>query len=214
MRVIAGLNKGRKLIAPKGLAIRPTPDRVREALFSILGEKVVGAAALDLFAGTGALGIEALSRGAAAATFVDYHPQALRTIKINLNNCGFPSLKDRQEPQGVKGQGSGKYAPQVDLVRGEVLKVLPQLAASGRSYQLVLADPPYQTRLGRDILEILVNSQLCCLEGGLIVIEHTDNQSLPEGVQGWSRERLTKYGKTCLSFYSHPPNPGLAKLTP
>jgi 16S rRNA (guanine966-N2)-methyltransferase len=122
MRVIAGRFKGRRLQAPPGLATRPTSDRVREALFSILGERVPGARVLDLFAGSGALGIEALSRGAAAATFVDNAAPAIRTLEANLRELDAEAT----------------------VVRAEVRRFLGGASRGGRQYDLVFLDPPYR----------------------------------------------------------------------
>src|ERR687886_2242896 len=93
MRVVAGTWGGRRLQAPRGDATRPTSDRVREALFSVLGDRVAGARVLDLFAGSGALGIEALSRGAAGATFVESAPAAIRAVRDNLDALGFDGAR-------------------------------------------------------------------------------------------------------------------------
>lgn len=122
MRVVAGIHKGRRLKAPPGA--RPTADRVKEALFSILGTEVPGARVLDLFAGSGALGIEALSRGAASATFVDRDARAVETVRANL--------------------------PEADAVRAEAASFLRDRAAQ---YDLVFLDPPYELapRIGREL---------------------------------------------------------------
>jgi 16S rRNA (guanine966-N2)-methyltransferase len=122
MRVVAGELRGRRLLAPDGTDVRPTGDRVREAVFNALGslEAVVEARVLDLFAGTGALGIEALSRGAAHVTFVEQARPALRTLEANLGALG---LTDRAR-----------------VVRGDALAVLPSLAGP---FDLALVDPPY-----------------------------------------------------------------------
>src|SRR5215212_8363551 len=122
MRVIAGSYKGRRLQAPPGLATRPTSDRVREALFSILGARVESARVLDLFAGSGALGIEALSRGAAAATFVDNAAPAIRALEANLRDVEADAT----------------------VVRAEVRRFLGGASRSARQYDLVFLDPPYQ----------------------------------------------------------------------
>jgi 16S rRNA (guanine(966)-N(2))-methyltransferase RsmD len=122
MRVIAGAYGGRRLQAPPGRATRPTSDRVREALFSILGGRVEGARVLDLFAGSGALGLEALSRGAAAATFVDSSPAALRALRANLAALGA----------------------EAEVVRADALRFLSAPPAEARQYSLVFLDPPYQ----------------------------------------------------------------------
>ncbi len=128
MRVIAGRWGGRRLQAPPGDATRPTSDRVREALFSVLGDRVDGARVLDLFAGSGALGIEALSRGAASATFVDSAPAAIRSLTANLSALGADA----------------------EVRRADVRRFLGAASATGRHYDLVFLDPPYRLagRLG------------------------------------------------------------------
>jgi 16S rRNA (guanine966-N2)-methyltransferase len=130
MRIIAGEYKGRRLVAPPGTATRPTSDRVREALFSILGARVEDADVLDLFAGSGALGIEALSRGAQKATFVDNAPAALTTIRRNL--------------EGVQG---------ATVVRRDARAFLRDARENGRQYDLVFLDPPYRqaASLGQEL---------------------------------------------------------------
>lgn len=122
MRVVAGTHRGRSLRAPKGDQTRPTSDRVREALFSILGETVVDARVLDLFAGSGALGIEAISRGAAAATFVDRSHAATRVIQENLESLGIDG----------------------EVVRLPVSRALACTPVSAHEYDLVFIDPPYR----------------------------------------------------------------------
>jgi 16S rRNA (guanine(966)-N(2))-methyltransferase RsmD len=122
MRVIAGAYGGRRLKAPPGRGTRPTSDRVREALFSILGTRVEDAAVLDLFAGSGALGLEALSRGAASATFVDSAPAALRALRANLETLGA----------------------EAEIVRADALRWLGAARDEARQYSLVFLDPPYQ----------------------------------------------------------------------
>jgi 16S rRNA (guanine966-N2)-methyltransferase len=133
--VIAGQWRGRRLQAPAGAATRPTGDRVREALFSILGERVAGARVLDLFAGSGALGIEALSRGAAEATFVDSAPAAIRAVRANLAALGG----------------------EADVRRADALRFLGGASAAARQYDLVFLDPPYRLagRLGGELTAAL-----------------------------------------------------------
>src|SRR5579864_2332138 len=132
MRVIAGIHGGRELVAPKGRATRPTSDRVREALFSILVD-VRGARVLDLFAGSGALAIEALSRGAAEATLVDSSPAAIAAIRRNLESLGLSA----------------------DVRRQRALPFLEGARADARQYDLVFLDPPYRhaTALERSLSE-------------------------------------------------------------
>jgi 16S rRNA (guanine(966)-N(2))-methyltransferase RsmD len=133
--VIAGRWGGRRLRAPAGAATRPTSDRVREALFAILGERVEGARVLDLYAGSGALGIEALSRGAAEATFVDSAPAAVRAIRANLEALGA----------------------EAEVRRADAGRFLRSASGEGRHYDLVFLDPPYRLaeRLGRELSEAL-----------------------------------------------------------
>lgn len=126
MRIVAGEWGGRRIAAPPGAATRPTSDRVREALFSILGDLVHGARVLDLFAGSGALGLEALSRGASSATFVDSSERALRAVRANAEALGAD----------------------VEARRGEALAALRDAAGAGRLYDLVFLDPPYRRAAG------------------------------------------------------------------
>jgi 16S rRNA (guanine966-N2)-methyltransferase len=135
VRIVAGRWGGRRLTTPQGLAARPTADRVREALFSILGDFVQGARVLDLFAGSGALGLEALSRGAAAATFVDSSEAAVRAVRANLEALGG----------------------EAEVRREDALRFLRASAGKPRHYDLVLLDPPYglAERLGRELSEAL-----------------------------------------------------------
>jgi 16S rRNA (guanine966-N2)-methyltransferase len=120
VRVIAGIHRGRTLVAPRGRATRPTSDRVREALFSILGD-ITGCSVLDLFAGSGALAIEALSRGAADATLVDSSPAAIEAIRRNLDALGIDA----------------------EVVRGDAVRWCEQARRRARQYDLVFLDPPY-----------------------------------------------------------------------
>ncbi len=149
MRVIAGSRKGHKLAAPHGLDTRPTSDRVRENVFNLVGP-VDGARVLDLFAGSGALGIEALSRGATSAVFVERDPDAVRTIERNLDK----------------------------LIHGDAVRAIAQEAIAGAKYDLVLVDPPYgmlteiQPRLARHLPSLLAAD-------GVLVVE-TDSRTEPD----------------------------------
>jgi 16S rRNA (guanine966-N2)-methyltransferase len=179
VRIIAGSRKGHKLSAPPGLDTRPTSDRVRENVFNLIGP-VDGARVLDLFAGSGALGIEALSRGAASAVFVEHDPEALRTIARNL---------DRLRLTGAR------------VVRGDVLRTIAQEAARGAKYDLVLVDPPYgmlieiQPRLARHLPPLLAPD-------GLLVVE-TDARTEPELPLPVRTSR--KYGQTRITLFAAQP---------
>ena len=176
MRVIAGTYKGRRLQAPPGLDTRPTSDRVREALFSILGaRRVEGARVLDLFAGSGALGIEALSRGAAEATFVDSAAPAIRAVGANL------------EAVGAKG----------DVVRSEARRYLGAASRSARQYDLVFLDPPYRlaASLGRELSEALA----AVLAPGAAVVAESDRRTPLEVDLPLEDER--RYGDTLIRIH-------------
>jgi 16S rRNA (guanine966-N2)-methyltransferase len=152
MRVIAGRWRGRRLQAPPGDATRPTSDRVREALFSILGDRVEGARVLDLYAGSGALGIEALSRGAAEATFVDSAPAAIRALRANLDTLGADATVRRQDAR----------------------RHLAAASAAARQYDLVFLDPPYRLarRVGTELSAILP----AVLAPGAAVVAESDRR--------------------------------------
>ena len=175
MRVIAGSRKGHTIAAPRGLDTRPTSDRVRENIFNLVGP-VDGASVLDLYAGSGALGIEALSRGAARAVFVERDADAVRTIERNL---------DRLRLTGAR------------VVRADAVTALAQEATAGRKYDLVLVDPPYgmypnlQPSLARYLPPVLADD-------GLLVLE-TDARVEPE--LPLARRTSRPYGSARITVY-------------
>jgi 16S rRNA (guanine966-N2)-methyltransferase len=188
MRVIAGCLGGRALVAPRGASTRPTSDRVREALFSILGD-IKGTRVIDLYAGTGALGIEALSRGAEHATFVDHARQALEALRRNVRDLGI------------------EQRCTVLPVRVERLIGAPSLRGDG--FDLVLADPPYSALRDAKVLESLglllgVDEPAFVRCGGKVVLEHSRSLE-PPAFSGLSHDDLRIYGDTALSFYSRLP---------
>ncbi len=179
MRIIAGAARGRRLRPVRGQEVRPTGDRVREALFSILAQRPVGARVLDLFAGTGALGIEAISRGAARATFVESDAEAARTIYENLEHCG---LLDR-----------GRI-----LVR-RVEEFLASPHAEDTGYDLVFVDPPYASDLAARTLTALAPPLLA--PSALVVVEHAARGELPAAAGALALADRRRYGQTRLSLY-------------
>jgi 16S rRNA (guanine(966)-N(2))-methyltransferase RsmD len=183
MRVIAGKAKGARLAAPKGLDVRPTLDRVREALFSILGPRLENAHFLDLFAGSGANGIEALSRGASLCAFVDQDPRSLVAIKRNLDVA--------------------RLSENARLYRLAIPGGIPVLAKEGLQYEIVFADPPYDLTPDDydDLLRRLRAAQLLT-PGGLLVIEHARRTRLPANTADFHCSRHLEYGDTALSFFS------------
>jgi 16S rRNA (guanine966-N2)-methyltransferase len=180
LRVIAGSAKGRRLATLRTLALRPTPDRVREALFNILGVQINGAAILDLFAGTGAIGLEALSRGARLAIFAEAHEPACRLIEKNLRLCG------------LQAQGS--------VWCRDVLDVLPTLKVRGQRFDIIFLDPPYRTTLVEEALQQLGDGRLLAAHGQVIT-EHFFKRMLPERYGRLRRVRVTRFGDVGLSFY-------------
>jgi 16S rRNA (guanine(966)-N(2))-methyltransferase RsmD len=180
LRVIGGSAKGRRLTTLRTLALRPTPDRVREALFNILGTQIEAASVLDLFAGSGAVGLEALSRGARQAMFVEAHEPACRLIEHNLQLCG---LHER-----------------AILRCGDVLKVLPTLKVQGQTFDLIFLDPPYREALLEQTLRELGDGRL--LGGdGLVVAEHFFKRLVGERHGRLCRVRTARFGDVALSFY-------------
>lgn len=179
MRIISGTSKGRKLVTPKRYSVRPTSDRVKESLFNILGSEVEGKVVLDLFAGTGNLGIEALSRGAKRVIFVEKGRQALRLIQTNLNQFG---LADRSE-----------------ILPKDVNRAIGILKQRGECFDLILMDPPYEKGLIQRTL-MKLNTHPIYHGDSILVIEHNRREPLPHILEGWNLIRQQKIGDTLLSF--------------
>ena len=175
MRVITGSARGRKLKTPETYDIRPTTDNVKEALFNILQFDVEGRRVLDLFAGTGQLGIEALSRGAKSAVFVDADREALRIVRENLKACDL----------------SGELRQQ------DALSFLRQ----GGKFDLIFVDPPYDAGLYAPVLET-IKSVDNLSEGGIIVCEARREQALPELDAPYRKRKEYRYGKVKLTVYT------------
>lgn len=176
MRVITGTARGRRLKELQGMETRPTTDKVKESLFSIIQFDIEGRRVLDLFAGTGQLGIEALSRGAAEAVFVDRRPDAVRLVQENLALCGFT---DRAR---VKS--------------GDALAYLK----SGEKFDLIFLDPPYAADLLEQCLTAIASFDIC-REHGIIVAESAADKVLPELPAPYRLYREYRYGKIRLSVY-------------
>ena len=179
MRIISGTSKGRKLVTPKKYSLRPTSDRVKESLFNILASEIEGKVVLDLFAGTGNLGIEALSRGARKVIFVEKGRQALRLIQANLNQFG---LEDRSE-----------------ILPKDVNRAIGILKQRGECFDLILMDPPYEKGLIQRTL-MKLNSHQIYHRDSILVIEHNRREPLPHILDGWNLIRQQKIGDTLLSF--------------
>jgi len=182
MRIIAGIAKGRRLRSVRGVALRPTSDRMRESLFSILGRRVDGARFLDLYAGAGSVGLEALSRGAAEAVFVESHRPTARLIKENAAVCGL------QECARVLAM--------------PVEAALARLVRRGEQFELVFVDPPYGTGGARAALEELARRPQLLADDGLVICQHSRREELPELIQTFARMRRVRFGETTIDIYS------------
>ncbi|HHW54210.1 MAG: 16S rRNA (guanine(966)-N(2))-methyltransferase RsmD [bacterium] len=181
MRVIGGSARGRILRQPRGTKIRPTSDRVKEALFNILAGKIEDAIVLDLFAGTGALGIEALSRGASRAVFVDRQRDSIILVRRNLLLTGL--------------------LPSAELYRQDAGAALSLFQRQGRSFDLVFIDPPYGEGMTLSILRKLAQSGVLS-SGGVVAVEHSRKEDLPGRIANLQLWRQRRYGDTVLTFYS------------
>jgi 16S rRNA (guanine966-N2)-methyltransferase len=174
LRVIAGTLKGRRLEVPDWQGLRPTSDRLRETLFNVLAPRIEGARFLDAYAGTGAVGIEALSRGAAHVTFVEQDPRATQLIQTNLRKCGV----------------SDRHA----IIRAGFTAA----AEAGDGYDLVFLDPPYGPR---ELAAALDAAAPLVAADGLLVLEHATRDESPATFGGLERTRTMVQGDSTLSFY-------------
>lgn len=184
MRVIAGQFRSRPLIAPKGLDTRPTSDRLRETLFNVLAPRIAGSVFLDLYAGSGAVGIEALSRGAQQAIFVENAERALRIIRANLSSLGI----------------HGGYA----LEARSAAAALKRVAAAGTVAHLVFLDPPYSDTAEYESALSLLGGECRQLlaPGAVVIAEHLKKLDLAATYGSLHRYRTLKQGDSILSFYS------------
>ncbi len=181
MRVISGSARGKKLKAPPGTITRPLTDRVKEALFNVLGQKVVGARFLDVFAGSGQVGIEALSRGASFVVFIDRYRGAIKTIGANLSECHFDSG--------------------FEILGMDVYRALNLLERRGEVFDIVYLDPPFdQPSIFVSILETLDKSCLVARDG-ILIIRVPKKQDLPERFAFIERYRVSVYGESALVYY-------------
>lgn len=181
LRVISGNAKGHKLKTISGTATRPTTDRVKESVFNIISRFIVGARVLDLYSGTGNLGIESLSRGANFATFVDNSKGCLLTIKQNLLHT--------------------KLSDKSSIISMDVFVALKKLSKENRKFDIIFLDPPYNKNLADETLKCLVESDII-EQGGMVIVEHGYKEDVPQQVEFLKKIRYQKYGDTIVSFYS------------
>jgi 16S rRNA (guanine(966)-N(2))-methyltransferase RsmD len=180
VKVIAGILKGRNVAVPKGRKIRPTGGRVKEALFSLIGDSLDEAQVLDLFCGTGNIGIEALSRGALCCTFVERNRKTTEILRKNLRDLG---LTDRSTiiPEDVK--------------RG--LKILEK---EGKVFDIVFLDPPY-SRLGLGELLFTISSRVLLKENGVVILEHESRRNFDSTYGNLKLVKEKRYGNTTISIF-------------
>ncbi len=191
MRIISGEARGRKLFTPgQSNSIRPTTDRAREALFSIIGTRVVSARVLDLYAGTGALGLEALSRGARQAVFVDKHHKALELIKKNCALC-VQNIATEPEKRAI--------IIKHDLRRSINLNFPDSIQEN--AFDLIFLDPPYEQGLAHATLDALDTSQLLA-SNSLVIAEECSGQKLPDSFTRLILSDQRRYGDTGFWFYT------------
>jgi 16S rRNA (guanine966-N2)-methyltransferase len=172
--------RGRRLRAPDGFATRPTSDRVREALFNIIAPRVSGSRFLDVCAGSGAVGLEAISRGADEAVFVEQSRRALEQLESNIEACG-----------------AGRTTR---IIAKDALAALKALAARDEEFDIVFVDPPYDAHLYKPILRLLGMSDLVAPEG-VVIVERRSRHDLPPEAGALRHYRDVRYGDSTLAFY-------------
>ena len=182
LRVISGIAKGHKLKTVKGSTTRPTSDMVKESLFNIIAEYVPDARVLDLFAGTGNLGIEALSRGARYAVFVDKSRECIRIIRENLIHT--------------------RLLEKAEIIQANSIEYIKKLSHTDSKFDIIFMDPPYNENLIMHVLDIIGNGDIIS-ENGIIAVERTNKNEIPEQIGCLIKFKDRKYGTTSLSFYKH-----------
>ena len=181
VRIISGKMGGRRLHSPKSNDLRPTGDRLKETLFNILGQNLTGLIFVDAFSGTGAIGIEALSRGAGAVVFIDRSPESAQLVRRNLELCGVS--------KGYR------------LMQLDIFQCLRQLDRERFRADIIFLDPPYDYKPYQDLLGLVFKTGLAD-SNSVVVIEHHAKSHLPESGEGYSRKRIVTQSGHCLSIYA------------
>jgi 16S rRNA (guanine966-N2)-methyltransferase len=188
MRVIAGIYKGRRLKTLEGLSVRPTSDRMRETLFNIFAPRIEGARFADICAGSGAIGIEALSRGAKHVTFIESSLKAARIISENLRNCGI-----RREDYSV--------------INRDVIRALKNLASKKTQFDIIYFDPPYDSDIYAPVMWQIAKNDLLA-EDGVVIVEHRRQTPLLPNYDQLRPYRQVAQGESLLTFF------GVEAMTP
>lgn len=179
MRIITGRARGLKLTVPKNYDVRPTADRVKESLFSIIGSLIVDAKVLDLFAGTGNLGLESWSRGAREITFIDLSRESLKLVQSNIEKC--------------------KAQEACHVIKGSCIDVAMNLYKKGERFDFAFCDPPYSKGWIEKIIGVLEHYPFLN-DGGYLIVERSAHDELPTLPVGYTCTRTEKYGETKIDF--------------
>jgi 16S rRNA (guanine(966)-N(2))-methyltransferase RsmD len=180
MRVIAGIYKGRRLKTLEGLSVRPTSDRMRETLFNILTPRIEGARFADVCAGSGAIGVEALSRGARHVTFIESSLKAARIISENLRNCGI-----REDYR---------------VINREAIRALKNLASEKAQFDIIYFDPPYDSSIYTPVMWLIAKQDLLA-ESGVVIVEHRRQTPLAPNYDRLRPYRQVVQGESLLTFF-------------
>jgi 16S rRNA (guanine966-N2)-methyltransferase len=180
MRVISGIARGRSLKAVAGIGTRPTTDKVKEAIFSMIGPYFDGGLVLDLFAGTGGLGIEALSRGMDQAVFIDREAKSVETVRHNLQSTGF--------------------SEKAELYRNDAMRALKTLSKRGLKFHLVFLDPPYRLKMIGELITELISLELLA-DNAVIVAEHDVLEHPLEAIDPFIQSKRAEYGDIAVTVY-------------
>ncbi|RSL31147.1 16S rRNA (guanine(966)-N(2))-methyltransferase RsmD [Salibacterium salarium] len=180
MRVISGVYKGKSLKAVPGMKTRPTSDKVKEALFHRIGPYFEGGSGLDLYAGTGSLGIEAISRGIDSCVFVDKAPQSVKIIKQNLKTVAVEE--------------------HTEVYCNDVLRALSALGKRKKTFDIIFMDPPYHKLVIAGLLEGIAEMSLLN-EKGIVICEHHSSSTLSDEIAGFTKQSTERYGDTSVSIY-------------
>ncbi len=181
MRVITGLAKGKKIKAPPGKDTRPITDMIKGALFNVIGDRILDAQFLDLFAGSGSVGIEAISRGAKQATFVELSRTAVTIIRENLNNC--------------------KFSEKALIYETDVLKAIEILSRQNKTFDIVYIDPPFTNEAIFSLVMIKMGEADILKQNGMLIIRTKNGKELAEKFKNLIQYRYNKYGDSCLRYY-------------
>lgn len=179
MRIITGRARGLQLTTPKNFDVRPTADRVKESVFSIIGSKIIGTQVLDLFAGTGNLGLESWSRGAEGITFIDESRESLRLVQANIIKC--------------------KADKECTVIKGNAVNIIERLYKQGKTFDFAFCDPPYNKGWIARIINAL-NTYPVLNHGGYLVVERAIHEVVEEIPAAFELVRSEKYGETIVDF--------------